>query len=384
MVNIVNILKNYILRIISIIFIIHIPRVYIDNKQYLLKNLIRHGEDSYQHNINEKKDRSRIISWTSYNISNSDWKQHIKKIKTDIITLIRDEIDVMKDISSEEIISYVDNKSIKSYTIDNNNAICVWINNKTKTIRTAYDHEFCGGYFFVKYGALLARGDPPKLPTVPIYTPFIVEKEMLKLLYQNPHKARYQKYKLVNKLEDITRITYRLDKKNKPDNCSTKMWILWNLITGIMDTDKTREGLDIMIPIAFNKLPNIYNNIGVIFIKYKRGDTIDMLDKQIEQKKYGALAVNYYLRLCYHGSKRGERVRNSVDIVYTSSYISNSIMKCTNHITTYNQIADYAIYCFSATIKDNIRVTVTLNTNELNCTRLMASLPNSESVHGPK
>lgn len=52
-------------------------------------------------------------------------------------------------------------------------------------------------------------------------------------------------------------------------------------------------------------------------------------------------------------------------------------------VSTVNIFKNYIIriLSFLATIKDNIRVSVTLNTNELNCNKLMASLPNSESVH---
>ena len=364
--------------ILGLIFIIHIPRLYIDNINHL-NECIHHGEDEYQKQIQKKNNKSRIIAWTVYNVTNDTWKEFITKFKVETLKLIREELKIMDEISNDEILVSVKKKIIKSYNITTNNAICIWINNETKTIRATFDHAFCGGYFFIKYSEIVFQGNRPKLPSIPVYTPFIVETEMLKLVYNKSYKEIYKKYKLVNNPEDITRITYKLNKKNKPNNASTKTWILWSLIISIMNTDKNRKGLDIMIPIAFNKLANIYNNIGVIFIKYNRGDSLESLTNQINNNKCQALATNYYLRLSKNKGNQGCKIRNNVDIVFTSSYNTNCSID-TTCITTYNNIADYAIYCFSSTMNNNITITVTINTNELESKELLNHLPNSKYI----
>ena len=364
--------------ILGLIFIIHIPRLYIDNINHL-NECIHHGEDEYQKQIQKKNNKSRIIAWTVYNVTNDTWKEFITKFKVEALKLIREELKIMDEISNDEILVSVKKKIIKSYNITTNNAICIWINNETKTIRATFDHAFCGGYFFIKYSEIVFQGNRPKLPSIPVYTPFIVETEMLKLVYNKSYKEIYKKYKLVNNPEDITRITYKLNKKNKPNNASTKTWILWSLIISIMNTDKNRKGLDIMIPIAFNKLANIYNNIGVIFIKYNRGDSLESLTNQINNNKCQALATNYYLRFSKNKGNQGCKIRNNVDIVFTSSYNTNCSID-TTCITTYNNIADYAIYCFSSTMNNNITITVTINTNELESKELLNHLPNSKYI----
>ena len=50
------------------------------------------------------------------------------------------------------------------------------------------------------------------------------------------------------------------------------------------------------------------------------------------------------------------------------------------HITTYNKIADYAIYCFTATANNNISVTLTLNTKDVPIKNLLDKIPESKSV----
>ena len=178
----------------------------------------------------------------------------------------------------------------------------------------------------------------------------MVETELLKLLYKKPYEPKYEKYKLVSECDKINRLTFSLNTDDKITGISTRVWILWKIVTYIMKVDKNREGLDIMMPIAFNKLEHIYNNIGVIFIKYKRGDTIETLSKEVEEKRGMLLASNYYLRTSHIGASQGKKLRNNVDIVFTSAYVKNSNVSYIKHVTTYNQIADYAIYCFTATV----------------------------------
>ena len=92
------------------------------------------------------------------------------------------------------------------------------------------------------------------------------------------------------------------------------------------------------------------------------------------------LASNYYLRTSHIGASQGKKVRNNVDIVFTSAYVKNSNVSYIKHVTTYNQIADYAIYCFTATVNKNISVTLTLNTQELSVKNLLEEIPDSKPI----
>jgi len=373
-------LKQLVLILAAISFVIHLPRIYIDQKHLFLKGNLNNGEDKYHQNINKKKKSSRIISWTSYEMTDDEWDTHIKQFKIKAIQLVKDNINIMKDFTEKNIIFKKKKNEIKSLVIDSDKAICIWINKKKKMIRTTFDHEFCGGYFFIQYAALLCNGEPALLPIVPVKIPFIVESQMVKLLCKKPYEPLYKKYNLVTSTDDINRLSFTLNCNDKVSGSRTKIWILWKVINFIMQVDKAREGLDILMPIAFNKLDHIYNNIGVIFIKYKRGDTIEMLKKEVEEKQSMVLASNYYLRTSRVGADQGKNVRNNVDIVFTSSYVKNSNMTGVKQITTYNKIADYAIYCFTATANNNIVVTLTLNTKDIPIKNLLDKIPESKSV----
>ena len=373
-------LNRILITVFLLSFAIHLPRIYIDHKQLLLKDNLSNGEDKYHKDINLRKKSSRIISWTSYKLSDSDWDIHIKNFTTKVIKLVKDNINSMQEVNEKNIVYKKKKNEVKSYKIENDKPICIWINKKIKTIRTVFDHEYCGGYFFIQYAALLSNGEPAALPTVPIKIPFMVETELLKLLYKKPYEPKYEKYKLVSECDKINRLTFSLNTDDKITGISTRVWILWKIVTYIMKVDKNREGLDIMMPIAFNKLEHIYNNIGVIFIKYKRGDTIETLSKEVEEKRGMLLASNYYLRTSHIGASQGKKLRNNVDIVFTSAYVKNSNVSYIKHVTTYNQIADYAIYCFTATVNKNISVTLTLNTQELSVKNLLEEIPDSKPI----
>lgn len=374
-------IKIIIIIIIIIILLIHIPRICIDTKTLITSNNydVIHGEDMYHKHIDINNNKSRIISWTYFEMSNYDWEIYIQKFKKQSINLIRNELSVINNIQDNKIIIENTDDNILNYDVQHNYAINICINNRLKIIKTVYNHQFCGGYFFTRYSAILGDGIPPILPTVPIITPFVVELSMLRMVYNKYYNSVYKKYTLVKSSKNINRLFYTLEKKNKQVGCSTKVWILWTLITAVMKTDAQRKGLDIMIPIAFNKLKNINNNIGVIFIKYKRGESIQTLEDNINNQKHQAISTNYYLRSSFtNGYKEGKQIRNNVDIVYTSSYIKKNKIKIVRHLTTFTDIADYGIYCFSATTGDTANVTITLNTQSLDINTLLLNIPNSQ------
>ena len=51
---------------------------------------------------------------------------------------------------------------------------------------------------------------------------------------------------------------------------------MWNIITRLQKSLKINKVLNIMIPVAFRPVENVYNNIGVLFIKWpENGMTIE-------------------------------------------------------------------------------------------------------------
>ena len=83
----------------------------------------------------------------------------------------------------------------------------------------------------------------------------------------------------------------------------------------------TPKDYNIVLPIPFKKLKNVWNNIGVIFIKWpKNGISMNSLETQINENKYHAIATNLFLRGST-SSSLGIDTRKNVDLVFTSGYV---------------------------------------------------------------
>ena len=138
----------------------------------------------------------------------------------------------------------------------------------------------------------------------------------------------------------------------------------------------TKRELNVMIPVPFRKEKKISNNIGVIFVKYEDSNIIK-LQNSINTAKYQAISSNYYLKLNMN-KKIGKKVRNNVDIIFSSGYVKNPLNKNIKSITTYNGVPDYGIYCLTAGMGDLIHISLTISTNDIDFNKLKKLCNNSE------
>jgi len=136
-----------------------------------------------------------------------------------------------------------------------------------------------------------------------------------------------------------------------------------------------------MIPVPFEDIPGIYNNIGVIFIKWPHtGLTPKQLDDAIKNNSYNAVATNLYLRALNTNSIVGKKTRNSVDIIYSSGYCKNPTILPSSSIVTFNGVADYGIYCCSTTAGKDTHVTLTFSTKDFPVQNLRKYLPKNHKL----
>lgn len=122
------------------------------------------------------------------------------------------------------------------------------------------------------------------------------------------------------------------------------------------------------LPIAFNHVYGVNNNIGIIFIELLENDTIDTFNKRFEQNKYQALATNFVLlnNLNKLSVYNGSSVRQNVDIVITSIYHNNNdTEKPAMVYWTYKNVAEYPIYVAisSCVMEEKIVVSQTITSN---------------------
>lgn len=334
-------------------------------------NINHHGEDEYHKQLESD---SRIITHFSFDMTDDEWEEY-KKIK--------------KKSMNNHYLSYfnerLNNGTFSEYVNDDNkwllsrNIAFSGINNKDKSITGIFNHHYCGGGFFLKRLSNITDGEHPRLPSLPP-TPFIQDYYLLKFLLKRPDIPTNKCFSIVNHIDNMKRLTFTMDRKDKPENISTRIWILKTCLDYIRLVLPEKRTLKVMIPVPFRDESNIYNNIGVSFLDYPpNGLSFDELSSILISKQYETVATNYLLKI-YTNSSLGKNTRTNVDIVFTMGYSSGCKAKVKKSFVTFNKVSDYGVYFNVLGIGDIIRGTITLSTNDISYDDLLTDIPDSEPL----
>ena len=176
--------------------------------------------------------------------------------------------------------------------------------------------------------------------------------------------------KLVESSSEIRRYvnTYTLDRADNTH--SSRTIIIFNALKTLQKALDLNRPIVCYLPIAFNHVKGINNNIGIMFIDLREEDTINTFNKRFEENKYQALATNFLLVNNVHKlfGYNAEKVRNMVDVVLTSTYYTCDDMnedKESRLYWSYENVGNYPIYfaISSCILKDKIVVSQTITSN---------------------
>lgn len=78
------------------------------------------------------------------------------------------------------------------------------------------------------------------------------------------------------------------------------------------------------LAVAFDELPYINNNVGMIIINYEITDTIETLEKKIRNASYQAYVSNFILN-CPLPNFGNFELRNYLDCIISSMYIKSDL-----------------------------------------------------------
>ena len=332
-----------------------------------------HGEDTYQI---EKSTRDgqiqRVFTYTIYNFKKTiEWQQYL-------INTIHKLEKLYKSITNDYGFEYISN-SKKLSLRPSEKIIFTTINMKTKTITTSFDHSYCSGHFFLKYGSVISDGICPTLPKFPKLFG-IAEYYLLKFAIERNDIPVNKVFNIVKTKPEMKRLYFTLDTNNVPPKCKTRTWILYEVLSNVIKCIDPVKTINVMIPVPFKQEKKISNNIGVLFIKFNDKTNILTLQNQIDSASTQAIATNYYLKLNMN-KKLGKDVRNNVDMIFSSGYIQDSKVLPLKSITTYNGVPDYGLYCLTGTMGNTIHITLTISTNDINFDKLKYMYPNPEVLY---
>ena len=359
-------MKLYLKLFIILIVILVLYRMCVNLKIYVSN----HGEDTYQIEKSTRDNQiQRVFTYTIYNFKkNLEWQQYL-------INTVHKLEQLYKTVTNDYGFEYIN--SSKNLSLEpSKKVIFTTINMKTKTIRTSFDHSYCSGHFFLKYGTVISKGFCPTLPTFPSMFG-IAEYYLMKFFIERNDIPLNKVFNIVKTREEMKRLYFTLDVKNVPLKCHTRTWILYTVLSNVIKCIDPVKSLNVMIPVPFKEEKKISNNIGVLFIKFDEKTNLLTLQNQIDACKRQAIATNYYLKLNMN-KKIGKDVRNNVDMIFSSGYIKNPQITNMKSITTYNGVPDYGLYCLTGTMGDTVHITLTVSTNDINFDKLHTLYSNSE------
>ena len=366
---------KFLMILVVIVIIIHLPRIIIE-----LRSRSSHCEDTYQ--ASKSDGDQRIMSWAKFMLDPAAWQAYVAGLKKRLITFYRENLGALiEEMTDVQLVKEINDTDIDPFTTEvKGDVLHTEIFHECRVVKTSFNHRWCSGGFFLGYATVLTYGDEPVLPEFPM-TPFLPEYSLLKTYVKGEYIPASPCFSTRDsKPEDIMRLTYQIrDVSNMKGRASTRSYILWHIMSLLGSVHP--KIYNIMIPLPFKAVAGIANNIGVIFIKWpEKGMSAEELDKLIHRKSITAVGTNLYLRGLNTSGELGKKTRNNVDIVFTSGYVrSPEVSPVASHVT-FNGVADYGIYVFSITVKNQTDISMTFSTKDFPLRKLEEALEQKDLV----
>ena len=220
-------------------------------------------------------------------------------VKNNILEIINNKDFLTKyDITTDSILTNSNNKLVVSFE---NNFIYVYFN-----------HYFISGpNMLILLNEMVNSSSPIFLQTNPflgiIYLPFY--------LYDLTLLQKIEYTKTEKQIQHII-VEKNIDTKNK------RCYLYLSIINKIYKSLQLSRPMTVGLSIAFDELPYIKNNVGLIIINYEIKDTIETLDKKIKNAYYQAYCSNFIIN-CPLPNIGNFELRNYVDCIISSMYIKS-------------------------------------------------------------
>ena len=220
-------------------------------------------------------------------------------IKNNILNIINNKDFLQKyDITSDSILTNSNNKLVISFK---NNCIYIYFNH----------YYISGPDMFILLNKIVNSSSPKFLLTNTflgiIYLPFyIYDLSLLK-------KREYTKTE--------KQIEHVIVEKNI-NTINKRCYLYLSILNKIYNSLKLNRPMVVALSIAFEELPYIKNNVGLIIINYELKDTIETLEQKLKNAYYQAYCSNFIVN-CPLPNIGNFELRNYVDCIISSMYIKS-------------------------------------------------------------
>ena len=222
------------------------------------------------------------------------------------------------NIAKNNILDIINNKDfLKQYniTIDsilNNTNNKLVISFKDKCIYIYFNHYYISGSnMFILLNKIVNSIPPPFLKTNPFFglinLPFyLYDLTLLK-------KREY--------LKTEKHIEHLIIEKNI-NTTNKRCYLYLNILHKVYKSLQFNRPMIVALSIAFDELPYINNNVGLIIIKYEINDTIETLEQKLKKAYYQAYCSNFIIN-CPLPNIGNVELREYVDCIISSMYIKS-------------------------------------------------------------
>lgn len=252
-------------------------------------------EDAYHQ---EKVNNNALMNKIKLEFNNND---DFNNAKSNILNVIQDNTFLSKhNITSESILNNTNNKFVVTFK---NNCMCIHINH----------YYVSGPDNFRILHKVINSNVPNFLKTNPfiglLYLPLYIYKVLslkkityIKNNYQKSHLIIEQNIKTVNK----------------------RFYIYLSILQKIYKSLHMDRPMIAAFSVAFEDIPYINNNVGLIIITYEITDTFEILEEKFKNAFYQAYVSNFILN-CPLSRFFKTEIRDYIDCIVTSMYIKTDV-----------------------------------------------------------
>jgi len=200
--------------------------------------------------------------------------------------------------------------STNSILKNTNNKLVVFF--KEKCIYIHFNHYYISGpNMFILLNRMVNSSPPNFLQTNPffgiIYLPFYIY-DLLALKKKGYIKTDKQ-------IEHVI-IEKQIHTVNK------RCYLYLSILNKVYHSLQMNRPMVVALSIAFDELPYITNNVGLIIIKYEIEDTIETLEQKLKSSYYQAYCSNFIIN-CPLPNIGNVELRDYVDCIISSMYIKS-------------------------------------------------------------
>lgn len=252
--------------------------------------------ESIEDKFHKHKEDNNLMNKVKFEFNNND---EYNIVINNIIDMINNKDFLQKyDISTDSILNNTNNKLVISFKYN-----CIYV---------FFNHYYISGPdMFILLNQMVNSNPPNFLQTNPFYgiinLPFYIYD--LSLLKKREYVKCERQYEHFIVEKNIT-------SKNK------RSYLYLSILQKVYHSLQMNRPMVVALSVAFDELPYIKNNVGLIIINYEIEDTIETLEQKIKKGYYQAYCSNFIIT-CPLPNIGTIELRDYIDCIISSMYIKS-------------------------------------------------------------